>query len=619
MAGEVRGKVYEAITKVALDQVANAVFAGASIYWHETPDWVDIDPDFTIGKSSNDIAAVVLVTHSGSEKLSEKKFWRNVGEVFQWKVQGPKPVRCYAILFESAVKPRLLIAEQTILDGTLDLALKPYGAPLKAYVRKNEGDFGDSDDARASHVEGLLQPKSKNYDKGFAAHFQSLCADLKLMLRTQSAGLENAWIIMRSSNSRPGRVPQAKNTYVRNGLAKLMVFDEEARKHLYTALRKGGTYNDVPAPSYATALGWVEEGIEGDTLVDNEIRSVVTTLGSKECEALIAQAPERMNDLIRPVRAIGNVKHFHQFVVDNFDDLITPGGMRKWMDACYVDPAELVKEGCDAAAAPSQHWLFVFCITLEKAVQGKVVAYGLSTLASDSGVPDSVLRFVMPLYVARDKEPESNTLNAVSKVFAAKLKSIGLAKLTSLEFRRSMQEMLRQRDLYVLSTYRNYDPLLWLIQLELKKAKIPFSEVTVPSLMGQLSGQNSASSFFLRVAKDTVIYWQTATTAGKGHKVKELGARFRSVMISSGGKAVVARPEVQKIYLVIDGEWDAEDLQILSRCGVSGIYYPDELPEMIAALSSVPKKLISVSQVSLPMAAEAQNEVPKLKRKGGHG
>src|SRR5205823_3180276 len=128
----------------------------------------------------------------------------------------------------------------------------------------------------------------------------------------------------------------------------------------------------------------------------------------------------------------------------------------------------------------------------------------------------------------RQSEPDRAVIKAVARVFADKLKEIGRETLESEDFRKAMTEMLRQRELYVLSTYRNYDPLLWLLEEELSAGDIVATAVTVPSLMAQLSGQNSANSKFLRFVKDGLIYWQTATQAGKVHKVKEIGARFRS-------------------------------------------------------------------------------------------
>src|SRR5688572_28860622 len=115
MAGEVKGKVYEAITKVALEAAINGNRKGWKVLWHEQPDWISIEADLAIGADKNSIEALIMVTHSLSEKLSEKKFWRNFGEVFQWKVHGAQAVKVLGVLFDAAIKPGLRAVEESVI------------------------------------------------------------------------------------------------------------------------------------------------------------------------------------------------------------------------------------------------------------------------------------------------------------------------------------------------------------------------------------------------------------------------------------------------------------------------------------------------------------------------
>jgi len=179
MAGEVRGKVYEAITKVALDQAIQGNKKGWQVLWHEQPDWISIEADLAIGKDRNMIEGLVLISHSRSEKLSEKKFWRNVGEVFQWKVQGPKPVRAVSVLFDASVKPGLATAEKQLLDGILVVQDTDYGKGLIDYVKANENGFGATDNARALFVERLCDPADTVYDPEFKDWIVSFAKALK--------------------------------------------------------------------------------------------------------------------------------------------------------------------------------------------------------------------------------------------------------------------------------------------------------------------------------------------------------------------------------------------------------------------------------------------------------
>ena len=72
MAGEVKGKVYEAITKVALDRTLSISKSNLKVFWHEQPEWISIEADLAVGKEVGKIEALIMITHSISEKLSEK-------------------------------------------------------------------------------------------------------------------------------------------------------------------------------------------------------------------------------------------------------------------------------------------------------------------------------------------------------------------------------------------------------------------------------------------------------------------------------------------------------------------------------------------------------------------
>jgi hypothetical protein len=330
-----------------------------------------------------------------------------------------------------------------------------------------------------------------------------------------------------------------------------------------------------------------------------------------------------MQDFVDPVRSVGNIAAYSQFVIASFDDLKTGKGMLKLLKACYEDPVGILPKGTKLVIPPRDVWLFVYCMTLEKAEQGKVVAYGLSNLAAETGFPEiGAGGFVIPPFVHRHNSLPTPMLVAIARVFAEKIKRIGRDRLASSDFTRSMKAMLIQRAMYVLSNYRNFDPLMWLVELKLNIAGIECAVVKVPTFFKEVAGVSSSTSVFIRITDDTIIYTQTVTEAGRMHKTKELSARFRATKVKWDGKQFGERASAKHIYLVVDGEWRDDDLETLMRSGVDAVFYTDEMDRLVAVLTG--KKAAIKSQVLklpdeevLPMAAEPEEKEPvSMKRPG---
>lgn len=586
MAGEVRGKVYEAITKVALEKAILLDRKGESVHWHKRPSWISVEPDFTIGRTPNDISALIMVTHSTSEKLSEKKFWRNIGELLEWKVQGVAPVPCYGIVFNASIKPALLAAEASVTDGLLDLTKTAYGQAIIGYVAKNSREFGGTDDSRAEHASLLIDPASPEYDASFASWIADFTDDLRALLKLENHELSDAWTLLRTLKGAQSSLPlPARTTYVRNGVAKLLIADDATRPVLYESILTGTPIPHEGTPKYLHELALVSEELEGCYIQDSEIKSAVQVLGPADCERVIQRVPARMGDFIDPLRSIGNIEVYSRFVVEHFDELASAEGMKNGLLQCYQDPVGIIGSTEDFDVPPRDNWLFVYCMTLEKAEKNKIVAYGLSNLAADTGFPEvGAGGFVIPPFVHRDKLLPDQMLKAIAAVFAGKIANLGKARLSSLEFQKRMRDMIVQRQRYILSTYRNFDPLAWLIQSKLNDAGIATTPVTVPSFVKEIAGTSSATSGFLRAERDSLIYWQSVTEAGRVHKTKELSARFRATKVRWDGKRFGWRSLASRIFLVVDGEWRDDDLKIFLESGVTQVFYPDQIDLLAAAL-----------------------------------
>ena len=119
MAGERKGKTYEALVMVALQELKKRGKFKGEIFWNETPKGMTIEPDFTIGSNVDRPRFLILVTHSGSAKNSDMKFWRNMGELAEAKVCLPVIPKVFSITFDSVIKESLKLLQASAFDGQI--------------------------------------------------------------------------------------------------------------------------------------------------------------------------------------------------------------------------------------------------------------------------------------------------------------------------------------------------------------------------------------------------------------------------------------------------------------------------------------------------------------------
>ncbi len=583
MAGEKLGSLYEAVTKVALDQALEGNLR-LDVFWHEKPPWVSIEPDLTYGKNALTPQGLLLITHSTSEKESNYKNLRNVGELFQWKVQGPKSVNVYNVIFEGKVKPEIEKLSKAVLDGSLELEKKDYGRFLINYLNSQKSAFGNSEVQREQHAVELLDSGGANFDQEFSLTLAQFSNDLKKMMRLENSDFSVLWELLREVDDRKIQVRAAKQTLVRNGASKLLLCDENLREILYDNIVNGSPIHQKDVAEYAYKIGLLGKTIAGVKLVDDDIKSVIDLLGKENCEIIITEAPIRMIDFINPLRSLGNIELFFNFVVSHYEELIQPAGVAYWLEKCFNDP-EGILEGNFDTLAPQNNWLFVFFMNLEKARLGKILGYGLSTLERDTGIPSVVLRFAIPKFISREESLPKVVLLQISEAFSGILKNVGLESLVNNAFRNTLEEMIIQGQLYVMKVYRLFDPIGSLIRNALKSNNMLYTEKTIKSCLGEYAEARAATTKYLTIDGGILILWQTCLGSHIYDKTKELSARFRSTKVMWDGKKFALRPEAAKIFFVADGEWSEQNFNDLMRSGVDEIFYPDEMDKLIATLT----------------------------------
>jgi hypothetical protein len=466
MANETRGILFETIADAALRQAVKLAEIAGTVRWNEKPENMSIVPDFTIGLTKDEPSHVVLVTASGSSSDSHKKFGRNLGEMFEIKAQLPKPSAIINLYFMSEVKQNLIEVTQRLYDVAPHADQKPYYEPLETWVQKNV-----ESDAKTREARQEMLAHDMKADSTLAGAIASLAQDLAQALQQRKTELDPLWALMRVDYTKPHNPPKAKNTSVRRGLGKLLVLEPQLRQLVYAGYNKPTGVHVDNVPQYAWDLGFFKKSLVGAKVADKEIEGALDLLGATACETVLQKAPQSMSIWINPLRDLGRVDAHVEFIENHYDQVTDPDSLEQLLTQCFNDPA-----GLSGVPGDEKVWIYEIMISLLKAKSGRLQGYGLAQLATDTGVPDfGAGGFVIPPFIQREKMLSPERLQALAtglaKRFAQNVSHADIGKLRTKVEQWVIKENLEDR----LIPYRNFEPLLWLLEAELTKQGKPYS------------------------------------------------------------------------------------------------------------------------------------------------
>jgi len=580
MAGVQKGKTYEVVVSLVLNRIKKAGRIKQQVFWNEKPTGMTIEPDFTIGPDKDHPLFGFLVTHSGSAKNSDMKFWRNIGELVELKVFIKTQPRVFNIAFDSVIKEGLKKVQEAAFDGQLIVGDKSYGPGLQMWVEKNLKRLSKDGATKAAEIESLAQ-KDKTLDKDLLA----LQRDIEKLLRKQNKALDSLWQLERKRKK--GTAPIAKDTFVRRGLSKFLIFEDPA---LGLTLYRGNRVKKEDLPDYIYDLNLATRTIAQAKPGDTEISNAITLLNGAEVNSLVKSAP--LSKIAPWLLTLRNIQHLYtmgDYVGQEYAQLCNPKILTKRLIDLHKDPNALIKPADRPANwPPGTVWLMEYLIELIKTASGSTNGYGYAQLAvetfsSDPKLPSPqhpVYRINLPDWIHRRDKLTLNidVVSGIASVLSAHLKQIGLTQLTKLS-RLIPSQITHNLIEAKLCTYRGFEPLKILITQSGKKMKTQrirscFAEAA------QLGG--AAGKTTVLQSKATLINWQSVSDAGRDHKKKELCGRAVALRYSwdDSRKKFIPRPGVKKLILVVDGTWRQKDLNALARAGWDEIFYPDEMAKL---------------------------------------
>lgn len=579
MANEARGLLFETITDAALKRAVEIAKIPGQVRWNEKPDKLSVVPDFTIGLDKDKPTHVILVTASGAARNSETKTWRNLAELQEVKAQLPNTPIVVNLYFMSELKQGLSAAAVQVYDTTINIDKKAYYPALNLWVQANLGSAAHTRDTRSQLLRDFLAK-----DPEFSSALGSLAKDLALALKARKAELDPLWKLMRADYLKAHDVPLSRRTSVRRGLAKLLVIEPRVRKLTYASYRRSVGIPIRELPEYLFDLNFFTRSITGGRLSDAEIHGVIDLLGEERCETILLHTPKVVSMWVNPLRDLPAAEKHVDFIIEHYSEIVNAAKLKSMLTECYNNPA-----GLSGNPKDEKVWLFEIIISLLKAKSGKLQGYGGAELARDSDTPEfGNGGFVIPPFVQRKKMLIPKHMQALATGLAFRFKTnIAPNDLSSLRGQVKtwvIKENLEDR----LIPYRNFEPLLWLLEAELSRINKAYDpKVAYVGWLNEYAetGRKSATTPFVRVG-DTLIHWKSGSDMGKVHKKKELSARARNVKYQylKDKKTFMRRAGIHQLALIVDGVFDDEDLKVLSESGWDTIIYADEINQFVATI-----------------------------------
>jgi hypothetical protein len=586
MAGERKGKIYEALVAIALDKLVKKGEVKGPVHWNRRPSAMSIEPDFTSGSDPDAPDTVLLVNHSGSAGDSHKKFWRNIGELVEAKTVLVTAPRVYGITF-GVIKKALGPIQENAFD-----AFSWVHAGSHAFYRDLDRFAGSAGrlpkgslDDRKAYVAQIL----KNDSAATKAHSR-LRRLLRSMYATTNPTLEKMWKHHRARTT--PAAPASRVTHVRRGIGKLLLLDDISP---ISQLHKGKRVDSDSFPAWFYKTGFVRKFGDIAKLNDPEIAKVFDIVAFEDTEKIHRDAREvgAIRSLATAVASSLGKNSPVPLIVKSFSTLSSGSALHAALVNLHKNPrAILGATGAWADAPKDRVWLLEYLLEIVRlSLDG---GYGFAQLGADvvaSGVGSvddlhSANQFGgglgLSAWIARKRNSgfRADLLVGVANVLANKIAGLGQDS-----FEKLMPDLQKSYSNSVIEArllqHRSFEPL-W----DLIRVSVPLAErVRILGCFREAAegGGLSGSTEVTRVRK-TLIKWQSCSDQGRDHKKKELCGRAIALRYQWNGAVFVRRPGVSKLVLLLDGTWRQDDLNSLLRAGWDEIFYPDEIDKLIKAI-----------------------------------
>jgi hypothetical protein len=613
MAGERKGKTYEAVVKLILEDLRAARSVSGEIFWDEKPAGMLIKSDFLIGLTLDRPDHLILVTHSGASGNSHMKFWRNMGELVEAKTLLATVPAVWSIAFDSVIKDDLKTLQQVALDGQLIVGDAPYGPDLIRWVDENEDRLPKDADAK---VNAIRNEQTRN--GVFRKLLQDFRADVQhLLTRGADRALVPLWQLARKRRVPASRL--ARNTSFKKGVAKLLV-----TRHPEKILASISAGRAVPSDPVLEDLGWVSSSIAGTRVTDPDLLFVSTVsptqLVLRQVEAL--QSKKSLADMLRPLRDAEAFLAIARNLQLNWVQVQDPAWLYGEMLRAHADPlAYAAAAGVGDAVYVRPGVVAEALVELLKACGGRSQSFGLARLVAllhgQSTNPAPYEQGARQLGIRTIKWRGANTVSYGYRdwLFGGDRQNFTITDFELFRVASALTQAAKShqsddvncaignlhqlwvRNLFEakFASHRDLDVLDQIVLEAVEQAGIHVERVSFfPSVWAEIAESRgidlnvrSGSTAVMQIGEALVVT-KSAHDSHTNDKRKELCGRAFAMRYAwnSQTRTFEARAGVRRLLLVVDGSWSDDDLAGLVRAGWDGVFYPDEMPKLVATVKN---------------------------------
>jgi hypothetical protein len=583
MANEIIAKAYEMLAALAVDHAFSDHY---DVFREKSLDNVSMRTDVIV-THKNKPEYAFLVTHSGSETDYQKKFARDSTELVELFINCPELKGIYLLIFDSHILPSLLGIASITYSGVFNFSEGISFLSISNLARSRQFQEAASNFDIAESV----REQRSLFTKDVLAETDSLGKLVRKRIDSKASKADTflpvarRYVLSRAKDSVLNEAPHCTSTRFRRGLSKLLLFNQMEREGIYTNREIVGDHE------WAVRLGLVRRvlsrrpNMKRFRICDDEITGDGVHLGplnsmsTVSIEHCLSQASSTSALYVRRLRNADYLDAASKFICKNWKVLTTPDGMEQQLRCVSQNPSQL-KLNAKCYSEISWHWLYTYLVALFKADSGKKQGFGASVIARLSGerkfrMQNSVLgrlEYSPQIFPSELYKPLSNALSIrLSEVSTSRIEAIH-EQVVNQQLRNELEDKLMCNAI---------NPLPSLIEHQLNIAGISFDRFRIKQCCARAAdaSKNAGVSNVIKVG-DVIIWWRTAHyRANVSHKRKELQNYVLNWRISWTG-AKFAISDIRKTILVVDGDFESSDLQLLRSYGWDHFIYPHELAQL---------------------------------------
>ncbi len=547
MAGEKRGRLLEAWLIGALPNQLRG--EPIRYVWDEPRADLAVKPDVLIVDSDGKPLLLALVTWGGSRTNVKEKFWRDIGELVDARLEHPS-LRVMSLRATERFVGKEMAALALIADGHVAVSALPGGEPLLRAIEES-----------ATGVRGTL-PKERALEMTSAIareHGAAAVALRSAIERVLDATVTAApEITVARARLSSLRFPAARTTHVRLAVAQLLVLEPPIRDGLL-----GGRSMAIPNGGLARQCG----ALRADVMpkVSTEIQETLQLLGRPLLLDLVARDTGNAKKHLDKLKIIADT---------NLSELATQ------LDT-LCDADRILERLADPEQRPR---IAIALRTLVGLRFGKQGSGLLDRMAELTGLLRPQLHGIILPRLEAGASIDSRAERGIASAYAEKL--AGLTAREVIGFQSGIDELVRYQFRNGLMCH-GVDPLRQIVEMAADRAGRELAEVRVPAWIGpkvearfgtRFSG-NDLSTRCVRIGR-SFVHWKSAYDGNEGHKTKELAGR------AFGMRQWHQESETSRsnLILVLDGEFTTANIRTLSRSGWDEIFYPDDVDRIAQAV-----------------------------------